>query len=390
MVIVATVATAVSVTALLFLTGLAGGFQQIPGVPVTPPDPGAPQTILILGSDKREGTPGDPGRSDTTLLLRVDAAGGNLSLLSLPRDLRVDIAGRHYGRDKLNAAYTYGGTPKTVATVRNLTGLEINHVVNVDFQGFADAVDAIGCVYVDVDHQYQHSNDGLPGDETYAEIHVNSGYQRLCGEKALQYVRFRHTDTDLVRSARQQDFLSNARHQVPIGDALPLFGDGTGSDLLEILTDYTSSDIETPAQVISVLKAFAGVRDVPVREVHFEGTDEVIGGISYVTASREQVKGAVNAFLGASAEGSASGGRNGRGDPIQHGTTSQKPDGTAPRGHGGGGDVIPTEDVAGAVGIDKFAAFGRTSSRRLDFPVFVPTVVAPGSAYDPGSRQYEI
>ena len=100
--------------------------------------------------------------------------------------------------------------------VKELTGLPINHVVNVDFLGFVRAVYAIGCVYVDVDRRYFHSNVGVPASEQYAEINVQPGYQLLCGKKALQYVRYRHTDTDLVRSARQQDFISAARQRVSV------------------------------------------------------------------------------------------------------------------------------------------------------------------------------
>ena len=158
--IVAATATAVSLSSLLFLTDVAARLQPIPGIQdkLTELKPGDPQTILIVGSDKRSNTPGDPGRSDTTMLLRVDAEKGVLSLFSLPRDLRVDIAGRNYGEAKLNEAYTDGGVTKTLDTVQNLTGLEINHVVNIDFQGFADAVDAIGCVYVDIDRDYFNDN----------------------------------------------------------------------------------------------------------------------------------------------------------------------------------------------------------------------------------------
>ena len=98
--------------------------------------------------------------------------------------------------------------------VKELTGLPINHVVNVDFLGFVRAVDAIGCVYVDVDRRYYHSNAACRSEE-YRKSTSSPGYQLLCGKKALQYVRYRHTDTDLVRSARQQDFLSAARAAGP-------------------------------------------------------------------------------------------------------------------------------------------------------------------------------
>ena len=92
--------------------------------------------------------------------------------------------------------------------VKELTGLKINHVVNVDFLGFVRAVDAIGCVYTDVDRRYYHSNVGVAPSEQYSEINIQPGYQLLCGKKALEYVRYRHTDTDIVRSSRQQDFIS--------------------------------------------------------------------------------------------------------------------------------------------------------------------------------------
>ena len=106
----------------------------------------------------------NPGRSDTTMLLRLDPDKGLISVLSIPRDLKVEIPG--YGTDKFNAAYSYGGPKLTLKVVKELTGLKINHVVNVDFLGFVRAVDAIGCVYVDVDRRYYHSNDGAAGVRT--------------------------------------------------------------------------------------------------------------------------------------------------------------------------------------------------------------------------------
>src|SRR5213083_1403742 len=118
----------------------------------------------------------------------------------LDRDLKVEIPS--YGTGKFNEAYSYGGTKLTLRTVKDLTGLPINHVVNVDFLGFAQGVYAIGCVYADVDRRYYHSNEGVAPSEQYAEINVQPGYQLMCGKKALAYVRYRHTDTDIVRSAR--------------------------------------------------------------------------------------------------------------------------------------------------------------------------------------------
>ncbi|MFM9076854.1 MAG: LCP family protein, partial [Solirubrobacterales bacterium] len=145
------------------------------------PRGGGPQPIALSGSDVRTGggaSPGDPGRSDTTILLRLDPESDQIAMLSIPRDLKVEIPG--VGTDKFNAAYAYGGTKLTLQTIRELTGLEINHVINVDFQGFAMAIDAIGCVFVDVDRDYYNSNVGKAASEMYAEIDIDPGYQKLC------------------------------------------------------------------------------------------------------------------------------------------------------------------------------------------------------------------
>src|SRR6185295_3025845 len=173
--------------------------------------------------------------------------------------------------------------------VKELIGLPINHVVNVDYLGFVRAVDAINCVYVDVDRRYYHSNVGVPPSEQYSEINVQPGYQLLCGKKALQYVRYRHTDTDIVRSARQQDFLSAARQRVPIKDLL--LG---RNELLDIFTKYTTSDISDTATMIQVLDLFIESRNAAVKEVDFPA--EL--GPSFVYASPEAIEEAVDKFLG--------------------------------------------------------------------------------------------
>ena len=99
------------------------------------------------------------------------------------------------------------------------------------FKGFWRAVNAIGCVYTDVDRDYFNDS----AEFTY--INIDPGYQRLCARKALQYVRYRHTDTDLVRSARQQDFLRQMKQQVTYTDLISkrdrlmkIFGRNTATD----------------------------------------------------------------------------------------------------------------------------------------------------------------
>ena len=250
---------------------------------------GGAQTFLVIGSDKRAGAEfaEDKGRSDTTILVRLDPDKGLISMMSIPRDLKVEIPG--VGTGKFNEAYFYGGTKLTLQTVKHLTGLPINHVVNIDFLGFAQGVYAIGCVYTDVDKRYYHSNVGVPPEEQYAEINVKPGYQLMCGKQALDYVRYRHTDTDIVRSARQQDFLSAARSRISIQDIV--FDQG---ELVEAFTHYTTSDISDKETLLEVLKLLAASRNSTINEVNFPA--EL--GPSFVYTTQSALDAAVEEFLG--------------------------------------------------------------------------------------------
>jgi LCP family protein required for cell wall assembly len=162
--------------------------------------------ILVLGSDKRPTNAGEETRSDTVMLVHADPKANYLSILSLPRDLRVEIPG--HGTGKLNDAYSIGGWELTAATVEQLTNVEIKQYVGVDFQAFKDMTNTLGGVYVDVDQRYYND------DPTYELIKLSPGYQLLNGDQALDYVRFRHDlNMDFGRMARQQRFLAAVREQ---------------------------------------------------------------------------------------------------------------------------------------------------------------------------------
>ena len=265
------------------------GFAQL-SEKILPDSNGGPQTIAIIGSDARTGggtVVDDPGRSDTTILLRLDPDTEQIAMLSIPRDLKVEIPG--YGTDKFNAAYSYGGTKLTLQTLKQLTGLQINHVINVDFQGFALAVDAIGCVFVDVDREYYHSNEGVAPEDQYAEIDIGAGYQKLCGPDALEYARYRHTDTDLVRAARQQDLIGEVRNRLSFDEIIK-----RRNELIDAFTENTRSDISGSNESLELLKLLFDSRNARVVEVKFPATL----GPSFVTATPDEIEGAVNKFLG--------------------------------------------------------------------------------------------
>ncbi|HYP54959.1 MAG TPA: LCP family protein [Solirubrobacterales bacterium] len=349
---------------------------------------GEPQNILILGSDKRASEPEDPGRSDTTMLLRLDPDNDAIALMSIPRDLKVEIPG--VGTDKFSSAYAYGGPKLTLQVVKELTGLPINHIVNVDYLGFVRAVYAIGCVYVDVDRRYYHSNVGVPPSEQYAEINVQPGYQLMCGKRALQYVRYRHTDTDLVRAARQQDFLSAARQRVPATKlAEAVLGK---NELIDVFTRYTTSDISDTKAMLEVLELFIQSRNATINEVNFPA--EL--GPSYVYASQSMIDGAVDQFLGIEASGGGRGEIEKReserrkrakakeGKRKQKSKPKPKPKPKLKPKPPGDDELVPAAEA----GEEEAKIVARKVSH--GFPVFYPTRLPLGAAYEETNPELRI
>src|SRR5438876_1661023 len=175
--------------------------------------PGKPAIALVLGTDHRFIDGKAPGRSDTMMLIRTDPSNHTVSLLSFPRDMRVEIhcPGRAPWFDKINAAYPTCGPSGSLETIKALTNVPINYLISVNFVGFIQVVDKLGGVYLDVDRRYFNNHTGPTG---FAAINLQAGYQRLTGKQALDFVRYRHTDSDLFRVARQQLFVRAAKEQL--------------------------------------------------------------------------------------------------------------------------------------------------------------------------------
>jgi LCP family protein required for cell wall assembly len=189
---------------------------------VLTPENGPARNYLLIGSDTREGADpndadfggiGDVGevqgrRSDTIMILRQEEDGNGAALVSLPRDLWVDVAGGR-GENRINSAYTEGADV-LAATITEELGIPIHHVVDIDFNGFKDLVDAAGGTVVCFEYPTRDANTGLD---------QQPGCHRLDGLESLQYTRSRYfeefrdgawqTDprSDLGRIVRQQDFL---------------------------------------------------------------------------------------------------------------------------------------------------------------------------------------
>jgi LCP family protein required for cell wall assembly len=248
-------------------------------------DPGKPQTLMILGSDRRpknnvEGASGG-GRSDTIMLVRLDPGKKATAIMSLPRDLKVEIPG--HGKNKINAAFEFGGRKNgpglVVKTIKKLfrdgvgQNFPITNVMVMDYGAFRRAVNFIDGVYVDIDRDY--FNDNSSG-ENYATIDVDPGYQKLMGRDALDYVRYRHGDNDLVRAARQQDFIRQAKDAAGVRRLLA-GGLGASRHLIQVFSRYFRVDasLRSNKQVLSMLKLaiYLSAKNPKVNEVSFPAHD---------------------------------------------------------------------------------------------------------------------
>lgn len=203
-----------------------------------------PINILLLGVDTRIGDTGPP-RSDTIIVVHVDPVGKRVDMLSIPRDLLVDIPG--YYATKINAAYPFGeldesipgGGPTLVAqTVEYNFGIPINYFAEVDIAGMEKVVDTIGGIIIDVpgivkDDQYPTENSG------FTRVRFRPGLQLMDGVTAVRYARTRHDGGDFSRQTRQQQVLLAIRERAlasglitNLPDIISELGDSIRTDLL--------------------------------------------------------------------------------------------------------------------------------------------------------------
>jgi LCP family protein required for cell wall assembly len=178
-------------------------------------------TVLMLGSDARpKGSKeaganfiGSPSRSDSILLMRV--GGGANATLSIPRDTVVDIPG--HGRNKINAAYALGGPSLAIKTVENYLDIDVNHLVEVNFENFPQLIDSLGGVTYKGGCVVSKINGGTRnGGYT---LRLKKGEHEINGKQALALARTRKNEcapneNDLTRARRQQEVLSALRDKV--------------------------------------------------------------------------------------------------------------------------------------------------------------------------------
>jgi polyisoprenyl-teichoic acid--peptidoglycan teichoic acid transferase len=260
-------------------------------------------TILLLGTDhaNREDR-ATARRSDSILVVRTDPKRGRLALLSIPRDLRINVPGQ--GFSKINSAFQVGGPALALRAVRNFTGLPIHHVAIVDFGSFVELVDAVGGITVDVPAPIVSNRFDCPLD-TQAECdrwpgwRFGKGEQHMNGRRALVYSRIRENrlnpaENDISRGERQQAVLEAITEKLTSPTTLvrlPTMGD----DLVEPLT----TDL-TAAQFVQLGWLRFRASDSRTLHCRLGGTASDIGGQSFLIPTEEN-RNVIAMFTGASA-----------------------------------------------------------------------------------------
>ncbi len=249
-------------------------------------------TVLLMGIDRRPGE--KSGRADALLVLRLDAQTGDVSLLSLPRDLLARVPG--VGNTRINAAYLYGGLALQKRTVSEYLGVRIDYAAAVNFGGFEGLVDALGGLTVNVprrliDNAYPTTNYGT------TKVVFEPGPQRMNGARALIYARTRHPDSDFGRMRRQQQLMS------AIGSRLRSLGVGgttaRAGSIAARLSDFVVTDMPVGAATNVLWDAWKYGGDARLYVVDQNYTRlGTFNGASVLIANQPEVRGLVNRWAG--------------------------------------------------------------------------------------------
>lgn len=232
--------------------------------------PGTPYYVLVLGSDAREGD--TVSRTDTMILARIDPLAGKVTMVSIPRDLKVELPGQ--GTQKINAAYAFGGASGAVEAVSREFGVTVSHVALVKFDGVSTLVDAIGGVDVDVPVAVN--------DPNYTGLVMDAGVQHMDGQTALLFSRARHGFAlgDFQRQADQQVLIQAVVKKM-------LSSPSALGSALQVMGDVLSTDMKM--YQIMPLGARLGLGST-VYSCSVPSEAQNIDGISYVVADDAEVK----------------------------------------------------------------------------------------------------
>ena len=237
-------------------------------------------TFLVLGVDAKDLDNSQGTRSDTMMLCRVDRSTGDISILSIPRDTKMQLPGR-VNEEKINHAHAHGGPEYSVMAVGELLGIDLEYYVKVDYNIVREYVDILDGVEVDVPMDMQYKD--LAADPPLY-IDLRQGYQTLDGDQALQFLRFRkgYIDQDLGRIRAQQQFMKAAIEKT--------LRPANVINIPKMMKSYYNNvDTNIPLDLITRFAMNAGRFDSERLEMTtLPGQDRYIGNVSYFIADEEE------------------------------------------------------------------------------------------------------
>jgi LCP family protein required for cell wall assembly len=238
-----------------------------------------PFSVLIMGIEDYA-TGGQNGRTDSLIFATINPKTKQVTMMSIPRDSRVTIAGRGK-KDKINAAHAYGGEKMTIETVEDFLKVPVDHYVKIDFKGFKQIVDAVGGVTVDVPFNFEERSD----ENWYKKIKFKKGKQDLNGEEALAYVRMRKQDPmgDFGRAQRQRQVLAAVVTKLSSASSVLKV-----NDIAKVVGKYVKTDIPI-SDGLALYKKFSGFDASSIQTITLEGEDERINGVYYFAPSKKSV-----------------------------------------------------------------------------------------------------
>jgi polyisoprenyl-teichoic acid--peptidoglycan teichoic acid transferase len=218
-----------------------------------------PLNVLVLGVDTRPDSEEMGSRTDTIMLVQVVPKSGDVKLLSVPRDLFVEV--RPGDKDRINAAYNYGGVDETIEALENYSGVPIDHYATIDFEGFERVIDAMGGVRVDV------------GEDQFPEKwSMGEGVQRLNGHKALIYARYRGTPgADLDRMQRQRELVAALR-----SEALRWHTIKTLPEIMQVMDENVQTDLDLDGSITLGQVLIRRGRNAEMTSQQLKGTPETL------------------------------------------------------------------------------------------------------------------
>ncbi|MDT2673743.1 LCP family glycopolymer transferase [Enterococcus dongliensis] len=237
---------------------------------------GEPFSILLMGTDTGDKGRTYQGRSDSMMLVTINPKKKQTLLTSLGRDIYTQIVGYHGDEntyvakgdtyyDKLNAAYSLGGTKMAIETVQTMMDVPIDHYVEINMKGLKTLVDAVGGI--EVDNKIDFTLDG---------VHVKKGKQTLDGKHALEYVRMRHEDPkgDVGRQARQREILSKIIHKMLSVNSVTKY-----KRYLHAVEDYVRTDLSWN-EMVTIVKNYTPAAET-IKQTQVEGQGEMIDTIYF-------------------------------------------------------------------------------------------------------------